>query len=82
MIFQASIQTRMNKVKVFFAENMTTAVDSLEKMEDKWRQCLQSAGNLPGHVHSSIDAVKKEMKKDAGFTMTVDSQIKTMEAMS
>ena len=81
MIFQASIQTRMNKVKVFFAENMTTAVDSLEKMEDKWRQCLQS-GNLPGHVHSRIDCVNTEMKKDAGFTMGVDSQLKTLDAMS
>jgi hypothetical protein len=81
MIFQASINTRMEKVKTFFEENMKTVAEDVGKLETKWRHCLQN-GTLPGHVYSTLDMIKKEMKKDAGFSMGVDSQLKTMDAMS
>ena len=71
----------MQKVKTFFEENMKTVPEALNKLETKWRHCLQN-GTLPGHVYSTLELVKKEMKKDAGFTMGVDSQLKTMDAMS
>ena len=37
MVFEATIGSRLLKVKAFFDDNMATAVSDLDKLEVKWR---------------------------------------------
>ena len=80
MIFEASIYTRLLKVKSIFDENMATAVADLDKLEVKWRNALQN-GTFPGHAHTPLDTFKRTMKIDAGFCMGIENKLKTMDAM-
>ena len=81
MIFQASINTRLVKVKAFFDDNMATVVDDLTNLEEKWRHVLRD-GTLPGHAHTPLDTFKRTMKVDAGFCLGIENKLKTMESMS
>ena len=81
MIFQASIHTRMAKVKTFFDENMMTAVADMDIIEVKWQNVLRD-GTLPGHAHTPLDTFKRTMKVDAGFCLGIEHKLKTMETMS
>ena len=80
MIFEASINMRLLKVKSFYNENMATAVSDLDKLEVKWSHALQN-GTSPGHAHTPLDTFKRTMKIDAGFCMGIENKLKTMDAM-
>ena len=81
MIFQASINTRLGKVKAFFNDNMATAVDDLTNLDEMWRHVLQN-GTLPRHAHTPLDTFKRNMKVDTGFCLGIENKLKTMESMS
>ena len=51
MIFQASINTRMQKVKTFFEENMMTVPEALDKLET-------SMAALPAERHAARPCVQ------------------------
>ena len=78
MIFQASIHTRMAKVKTFFDENMKTAVADMDIIEVKWQNVLRD-GTLPGQAHTPVDVFKRTMKADAGFCMGIEHKLKVMD---
>ena len=81
MISQASIHTRMAKVKAFFDDSMKTAVQDMDIVEVKWQNVLRD-GTLPGHAHTPLDVFKRTMKVDAGFCLGIENKLKTMETMS
>ena len=80
MVFEATIGSRLLKVKAFFDDNMATAVSDLDKLEVKWRHALQS-GTFPGHAHTPLETFKRVMKIDAGFSMGIENKLKTMDGM-
>ena len=81
MIFAASVNSRLVKVKAFFDDNMSTAIHDLDFLEVKWQNVLRD-GTLPGHAHTPLDVFKRTMKVDAGFCLGIENKLKTMETMS
>ena len=81
MIFQASIHTRLVKVRAFFDDNMGSAIHDMDIIEAKWQSVLRD-GTLPGQAHTPLDVARRTMKADAGFVIGIEHKLKVMDTMS